>query len=100
MCGSCWTFATAGAIEAAYLIKHSVTYDLSEQQLVDCAHQTEEKDEDKDGCNGGWQEQALDYIITENLGITTEEKYPYVGTYQKECKKYGGEIKVSTYLHS
>ena len=67
---------------------------MSEQQLVDCAHQDETKEEDKNGCNGGWMGQSFDYIRTENIGITTEDKYPYQGKYQGKCLKYGGEIKI------
>ena len=57
---------------------------------MDCAHQDETKDEDKNGCNGGWMEQSFDYIRSENIGITTEDKYPYKGQYQGKCLKYGG----------
>lgn len=56
MCGSCWTFSSTGAIEAAYLIKHNVEHDLSEQQLVDCVKLNEESEAEKDGCQGGWME--------------------------------------------
>jgi len=30
-CGSCWAFATVGAIESNYLINHNTVLDLSEQ---------------------------------------------------------------------
>ena len=45
-------------------------------------------------------EQSFDYIRTENIGITTEDKYPYKGKYEGKCLKYGGEVKIETYLHS
>jgi len=45
-CGSCWAFATAGALESKILIAGGPTYDLSEQELVSCACQY--------GCCGGY----------------------------------------------
>ncbi|KAK8503167.1 hypothetical protein V6N13_025922 [Hibiscus sabdariffa] len=36
-CGSCWTFSTTGALEAAYHQAFGKGISLSEQQLVDCA---------------------------------------------------------------
>ena len=46
-CGSCWAFATAGAVEGAYYVARRETLSLSEQNLVDCAwdfdHQVRQK---------------------------------------------------------
>ncbi|KAH7643359.1 group 1 mite allergen-like protein [Dermatophagoides farinae] len=71
-CGSCWTFATAGSIESAYLIKNRTTnqqFDLSEQQMVDCASGP------RSGCQGGTSYQAFNYV--KDNGLTSEQYEPY-----------------------
>ncbi|KMZ71835.1 Cathepsin L-like cysteine proteinase [Zostera marina] len=72
-CGSCWTFSTTGALEAAYTQQTGEAISLSEQQLVDCAGGF-----NNFGCNGGLPSQAFEYIKY-NGGLDTEESYPYVG---------------------
>jgi len=52
---------------------------LSEQNIVDCASQ--------DGCGGGMETDAYNYII-QNGGIDTEDSYPYDAEVLDEKKKH------------
>jgi len=65
-CGSCWSFATTGTIEAAWKLSQGTLLSLSEMQLVDCSGE---------GCQGGAYDDAYAYVIRN--GITSESAYPY-----------------------
>ena len=65
-CGSCWAFAALAAIESSYLVASDTTYDLSEQQMVDCVYS-------RDGCGGGWMSTTYNFIIN-NDGVKTEDQ--------------------------
>ncbi|XP_057505709.1 pro-cathepsin H-like [Actinidia eriantha] len=82
-CGSCWTFSTTGALEAAYKQAFGKGISLSEQQLVDCAGAF-----NNFGCSGGLPSQAFEYIKY-NGGLDTEEAYPY--TAQNGACKFSSE---------
>lgn len=87
-CGSCWTFGTNVAIEG-YLCK-SGRFDctawtgLSEQQLVDCASRTNRNSEinltpfDNFACQGGFQQNAIRYIMKNNYQMNSYDDYPYI----------------------
>ena len=57
-CGSCWAFASVGALEGAWAIKNQLSWEnlvmLSPQQLVDCS-----KSYGNEGCKGGFEDAAL-----------------------------------------
>jgi len=82
-CGSCWTFSTAGSMEAHHFLKYGMLKNLSEQQLVDCAG-----DFNNYGCNGGLPSQAFEYLKY-NGGQDTETQYPYTAVTGKKCKYDG-----------
>ena len=69
---------------------------LSEQQLTDCIYDNGSGDS---GCNGGYPNQALDYITA--YGITTLEAYPQLSTTLNSgipgtCKAYSPENSVDS----
>ncbi len=76
-CGSCWAFATVGALECAIKLKDGVTADLSEQWLVS-------GNAEGWGCNGGFF--AHDYHLRGSAkhdpyggnGAVAESAFPYV----------------------
>jgi len=90
-CGSCWAFGTAVAVEGN-LCKQgrfdcTTWQGLSEQELLDCASHTNRDSSgefvydlnpfDNGGCNGGFQSNALRYIMKNNYQWNSEEDYPY-----------------------
>jgi len=83
-CGSCWAFSATGAIEGFWFQKTGKLLSLSEQQLVDCCHAGGSQ-----GCNGGEESDAIDWVGT-NGGQCTGQEYPYTGrdgTCKKTCTK-------------
>ena len=73
-CGSCWSHAALGAMEARWNIQNgdaTLDIDLSEQWLVDCHH------DGAVGCGGGAPEQALDFITAH--GVPSEACDPFLG---------------------
>jgi C1A family cysteine protease len=86
-CGSCWSFSATGAMESAYFLKFGTLPSFSEQQLVSC-----DKSGQDAGCNGGWMDDAFDYVKN-NGGICSEGDYAYTsgttgkdGTCATSCK--------------
>ena len=75
-CGSCWSFATTGALENLDFIQNGHLRSFSEQQLVDCDVGSYYPPTPGDnGCYGGLPMNAFEYTAVN--GITTEAIYPY-----------------------
>ncbi|KAM0992616.1 hypothetical protein ACFX10_008366 [Malus domestica] len=78
-CACCWAFAAVTGIEGIYGIKRGKdkVVPVSPQQLVDC-------DEFSDGCKGGLEANAYDYVS--KRGIVSEASYPYKAK-KGECNR-------------
>ncbi|XP_069495602.1 dipeptidyl peptidase 1 [Ambystoma mexicanum] len=86
-CGSCYSFATMGMLEARIriLTNNSQTPILSPQQVVSCSEYSQ-------GCDGGFP-----YLIAgkyiQDFGIVEEDCLPYIGTdspctLKEDCYRY------------
>uniref|UniRef100_A0A3Q4B9J1 Dipeptidyl peptidase 1 n=1 Tax=Mola mola TaxID=94237 RepID=A0A3Q4B9J1_MOLML len=71
-CGSCYSFATMGMLEARLriLTNNSQTPILSPQQVVSCSEYSQ-------GCDGGFPYLIGKYV--QDFGIVDESCFPYVG---------------------
>jgi len=72
-CGSCWAFAATACLESQVLLSQNnpgFNLDLSEQILVSCSN--------AGNCNGGYINNASDYI--RDLGLPVETCFPYTAT--------------------
>jgi len=85
-CGSCWAFSATGAIEGAYAKAHGELLSFSEQQLVDCSGGPGE--DDNQGCNGGWMDNAFLYAKT--TALETEDSYKYTAK-DEQCSLHSGK---------
>jgi len=72
-CGSCWAFAATEQIESDAIRTLGLTYTLSAAQVTQCTNGG------RDGCNGGWQSSAYNYVKNAG-GIETQANYPYSST--------------------
>ena len=69
-CGSCWAFSAVATLEGQHAKNTGNLVSLSEQDIVDCVTNCY-------GCNGGWPNVALEFIINNGSGLDTESSYPY-----------------------
>jgi KDEL-tailed cysteine endopeptidase len=87
-CGSCWAFSAIAAMESHYFIKTGNLIEFSEQEVVSC---------DGDGvhggvdyaCQGGFMDNAFDWVEHATSGVCTETDYPYSSGYTSargECR--------------
>lgn len=79
-CGSCWAFATAGALECNIKIYDNQIVNLSEQWLVSC-------NDYGYGCDGGWWVHSMHKDHPDGcggVGAVLEEYFPYV-QYDAPC---------------
>jgi cathepsin F len=71
-CGGCWAFSANANLEGLYARKYGSFRSFSEEQLVDC-------DYSNNGCFGGNQQNAFDYIRRAG-GLMSSTNYPYRGS--------------------
>ena len=89
-CGSCWAFATTGALECYVLRKDNLPgqdKDCAEQILVSCSG--------AGSCSGGYIDRASNYI--RDVGLPLETCYPYTQT-NGTCKNACSDYQVNTYF--
>lgn len=72
-CNAAWAFCTTFLQGVQWAIIYRTSYDLSEQNLLDCVDSCS-------GCIGGYITNAIDYIISEQNGhFMSEDDYSYQG---------------------
>uniref|UniRef100_H3ABR0 Cathepsin O n=1 Tax=Latimeria chalumnae TaxID=7897 RepID=H3ABR0_LATCH len=69
-CGGCWAFSIVGGIETAYAIKWNRLEELSVQQVIDCAYNS-------NGCSGGSPVRALSWLNQTHEKLVKDSEYPF-----------------------
>ncbi|XP_050027216.2 cathepsin L1-like [Dermacentor andersoni] len=72
LCGACWAFSAAAAIEGQHARKTGRLVELSAQDLLDCCGEAYENS----GCGGGLMDNAF-RCARDRGGIDTADSYPY-----------------------
>jgi len=72
-CGSCYSFASLGSLEAQLLIRNQSRYDFSENNIIECYY--EARVQGTNGCDGGNSWQVANYLST--FGTVLESCDPY-----------------------
>lgn len=73
-CGSCTTFSVSGAFEGAYNIRNNQSIDVSEQQMLSCAEQS--NGNDAVNCpNGGWMHWIAGWMTSNALAGESDFNY-------------------------
>jgi len=75
--GAYWAFSAIAAIESQYYLIYNVSYNFSEQQLIDC--DTADK-----GCYGGGSITGAYSYLQQAGGLESSKNYPYFG-YSMPC---------------
>merc|ERR1712100_907643 len=71
-CGSCWTFGAVGGLETRYKAMAGRLRSFAEQEYLDCVYEGR-----RDGCNGGWPDDAYDYSRKNGGRLAATASYPY-----------------------
>ena len=97
MCGSCWTFSSVSVVETIIAIKDDTSVvSYAEQELVDCCNKHNDTNYSRsDGCNGGEEEDALDYIV--EYGIRYTKDYPYRAKNNNCSKLETARVKITNH---
>jgi len=72
-CGSCYSFASLGSLEAQLLIRNQPRYDFSENSIIECYYQA--RVQGTNGCDGGNAWLVANYLST--FGTVLESCDPY-----------------------
>lgn len=83
-CGACYSFASVGATEVAYMLqigKKTSKQIFSKQEMVDCGPGTNYY---LKGCHGGVLSSAYSYLDTFGIGLASD--YPYTAS-QSKCRR-------------
>lgn len=72
-CGACWAITAVETVESANFLSYGVLYDLSETEVIVCSS-------DCEMCDGGWPEDAFDYIMEHN-GVPLSKDMSYDGNW-------------------
>lgn len=87
-CGSCWAFSSVGSVVGRWEIATGTLLNISEQELVDCAHEGGKTG--NAGCTGGVMELAFEHMQTHDM--CSEVSYPYEGKEEGACHAAGCKV--------